>query len=75
VESPVADDAEMAKVPLLEADDRKPTPLAEEVPNAPTTGGAYALEEWGAEPRPVLGSGDLVLARRSPNERRQSLQL
>jgi hypothetical protein len=28
------------------------------------------LEEGGAEPRPVLGSGALVLARRGPNERR-----
>jgi hypothetical protein len=28
------------------------------------------LEEGGAEPRPVLGSGDLVLARSGPNERR-----
>jgi hypothetical protein len=28
------------------------------------------LEEGGAEPRPVLGSGNLVLARRGPNERR-----
>ena len=27
------------------------------------------MEEGGAEPRPVLGSGDLVLARRDPNER------
>jgi hypothetical protein len=29
-----------------------------------------AVEEGGAEPRPVLGSGDLILARRGPNERR-----
>jgi hypothetical protein len=28
------------------------------------------LEERGTEPRPVLGSGDLILARRGPNERR-----
>jgi hypothetical protein len=75
VEPPVATDAEMAEVPLLEASDRKPAPLAEEVPDAPTAGGADALEEGGAEPRPVLGSGDLVLARRDPNERRgQALQ-
>jgi hypothetical protein len=33
-----------------------------------------ASEEGGAEPRPVLGSGNLVLARRSPDGRRQSLQ-
>jgi hypothetical protein len=44
VEPPVAADAEMAKAPLLEAGDRKPTPLAEEVPNAPTAGGADASE-------------------------------
>jgi hypothetical protein len=67
MEPPVAADAEMAG-------DRKPAPLAEEVPNAPTAGGADALEEWGAEPWPVLGSGDLVLARRSPNERRRPLR-
>jgi hypothetical protein len=69
VEPPVAADAEMAEVSLLEAGDRKPAPSAEEVPDAPTAGGANALE-GGAEPRPVLGSGDLVLARRDPNERR-----
>jgi hypothetical protein len=28
------------------------------------------LEEGGAEPRPILGSGDLVLARQGLNERR-----
>jgi hypothetical protein len=38
VEPPVAADAEMAEVPLLEADGRKPAPLAEEVPDAPTAG-------------------------------------
>jgi hypothetical protein len=70
VEPPVAADAEMAEAPLLEAGDRKPTPLVEDVPDAPTAGGAGALEEGGAEPRPVLGSGDLVLARRDPNEQR-----
>jgi hypothetical protein len=70
VEPPVVTNAEMVEAPLLEAGDRKPTPLAEEVPDAPTAGGADALEEGGAEPRPVLGSGDFVLARRDPNERR-----
>jgi hypothetical protein len=70
VEPPVAADAEMAEALLLEAGDRKPAPLAEELPDAPTAGGADALEEGGAEPRPVLGSGDLVLAWRDPNERR-----
>jgi hypothetical protein len=33
-----------------------------------------ALEEGGAEPRPVLGSGNLVPVRRSPDGRRQSLR-
>jgi hypothetical protein len=70
VKPPVAADAEMVEAPLLEAGNRKPAPLAEEVPDAPTAGGADALEEGGAEPRPVLGSGDLVLARCDPNERR-----
>jgi hypothetical protein len=74
VEPPVVADAEMAEAPLLEAGGRKPAPLAEELPDAPTAGGADALEEGGAEPRPVLGSGNLVLARRSPDERRQSLR-
>jgi hypothetical protein len=62
VEPPVVADAEMAEAPLVEAGDRKPAPLAEEVPDAPTAAGADALEEGGAEPRPVLGSDDLVLA-------------
>ena len=33
-----------------------------------------ASDEGGAEPRPVLGSGNLVLAWRSPDGRRQSLR-
>jgi hypothetical protein len=33
-----------------------------------------ASEEGGAEPRPILGSGNLVPAQRSPDGRRQSLQ-
>jgi hypothetical protein len=33
-----------------------------------------ASEEGGAEPRPILGSGNLVPARRSPDRRRQSLR-
>jgi hypothetical protein len=70
VEPPVATDAKMAEVPLHEAGDWKPAPLTEEVPDAPTAGGADALEEGGAEPWPVLGSGDLVLALRNPNEQR-----
>jgi hypothetical protein len=56
MEPPVAADAEMAEAPLLEAGDRKPASLAEEVPDALTAGGADALEEgaqnrgssWGA---------------------------
>jgi hypothetical protein len=70
VEPPVAADAEIAEAPLLEVGDQKLAPLAEEVPVAPTAGGPDALEEGGAEPQPVLGSGDLVLARRYANERR-----
>jgi hypothetical protein len=33
-----------------------------------------ASEEGGVEPRPILGSGSLVPARRSPDGRRQSLR-
>jgi hypothetical protein len=69
VEPPVAADAEMAEAPLLEVGDRKPASLAEEVPDASTAGGPDALEEGGAELWPVLGSGDLIPARRDPNER------
>jgi hypothetical protein len=84
---PVAADAGMAKVPLLEVisdlpslghkeraaavaevGDRKPASLAEGVPDASTAGGPDALEEGCAEPRPVLGSSDLIPARRDPNE-------
>ena len=68
VEPPVAADAEMAEAPLLEVGDQKPASLAEEVPDASTAGGPDALEEGRAEPRPVLGSGDLIPARRNPNE-------
>jgi hypothetical protein len=87
MEPPVAGDAGMAKVPLLEVvsdlpslshkeraatvaevGDRKPASLAEGVPDAPTTGGPDASEEGRAEPRPVLGSGDLIPVRRDPNE-------
>jgi hypothetical protein len=70
VEPPVAAEAGMAEVPLLEVGDLKPASLAEGVPDASTAGGPDALEEGGAEPRPVLGSGDLIPARRDPNERR-----
>ena len=70
VEPPIATDAEMAEAPLLEVGDRKPASLAEEVPDAPIAGGSRRLGGGGVEPRPVLGSGDLILARRDPNERR-----
>jgi hypothetical protein len=69
VEPPIAADAEMAEAPILEVDDWKPASLAKEVPNVPTAGGPDALEEGGAEPWPVLGSGDLIPAWHNPNER------
>jgi hypothetical protein len=53
---------------VAEVGDRKPTSLAEVVPDASTAGGPNALEEGCAEPWPVLGSGDLIPARRDPNE-------
>jgi hypothetical protein len=95
VEPPVAADAGMAEVPLLdvvsdlpslghkeraaavaEVGDRRPASLAEGrpstssamVPDASTAGGPDALEEGHAKPRPVLGSGNLIPARRNPNE-------
>jgi hypothetical protein len=95
VEPPVATDAGMAEVPLLEVvsdlpilghkeratavaevGDRKPASLAERRPSTPsamapdasTAGGPDALEEGRVEPRPVLGSSDLIPARRNPNE-------
>jgi hypothetical protein len=70
VEPPIAADAEMAEALLLKAGDRKPAPLAEEVPDAPTAGGVDGLKEGGAEPRPVLGSGALVLTWHGPNKQR-----
>jgi hypothetical protein len=69
MEPPVAADVEMAEAPPLEVGGRELAPLAEEVSDAPAAGGAGASKEGGAEPRPVLGSGDLILARRGPNER------
>jgi hypothetical protein len=61
---------------VAEVGDRRPASLAEGrpststamVPDASTAGGPDALEEGRAEPRPVLGSGDLIPARRNPNE-------
>jgi hypothetical protein len=83
VEPPVAADAGMAEMPLLEVGDRKPASLAERRPStlpamvsdASTAGGPDALVEGRAEPRPVLGSGDLIPAWHDPNEwRGQALQ-
>jgi hypothetical protein len=95
VEPPVAADAGMAEVPLLEVvsdlpsldhkeraatvaevGDWRPASLAEGrhstssamVPDASTAGDPDALEEGRAEPRPVLGSGDLIPTWRNPNE-------
>jgi hypothetical protein len=95
VEPPVAADAGMAEVPLLEVvsdppslghkeratavaevGDREPASLADGrpstppamVPDASTAGDPDALEEGRAEPRPVLGSSDLIPARRDPDE-------
>jgi hypothetical protein len=59
VEPPVATDAEMAEVPLLEAGDRKPAPLAEEVLDAPTAGGADVLEEGKQNRGPSWGAATL----------------
>jgi hypothetical protein len=53
---------------VAEVGDRKPASLAEGVPDASTAGGPDALEEGCAEPRPVSGSGDLIPARRDPND-------
>jgi hypothetical protein len=61
---------------VVEVGDQKPASLVEEgpstssamVPDASTAGGPDALEEGRTEPRPVLGSGDLIPARRDPNE-------
>jgi hypothetical protein len=63
-------------VTVAEVGDRRPASLAEGrpstltamVPDASTIGGPDALEEGRAEPRPVLGSSDLILARCNPNE-------
>jgi hypothetical protein len=87
MEPPVAADAGMAEVPLLEVvsdlpslghkegaaavaevGDRKPASLAEVAPDASTIGGPNALEVGCTEPRPILGSDDLIPARRDPNE-------
>jgi hypothetical protein len=53
---------------VAEVGDREPASLAEVVLDASTVGGSDALEEGCAEPRPVLGSGDLIPPRRDPNE-------
>jgi hypothetical protein len=56
VEPSVAADAEMAEALLPEASDRKPAPLVEEVPDAPTVGGADALEEGAQNRGPSWGA-------------------
>jgi hypothetical protein len=61
---------------IAKVGDRRPASLAEGrpststamVPNASTAGGPDALEEGHAEPRPVLGSSDLIPVRRNLNE-------
>jgi hypothetical protein len=61
---------------VVEVGDRRPASLAEGrpstlsamVPDASTAGGPNALEEGRAKLRPVLGSGNLIPARRNPNE-------
>jgi hypothetical protein len=72
VEPPVAADAEMAEVPLLEVADREPASLAEGVPDASTAGGPDALEEgaqslgpsWGAATSFPHGAIPMSSARR-----------
>jgi hypothetical protein len=64
-------------IAVAEVGDREPASLVEGrpstpsamVPDASTAGGPDALEEGRAEPRPVLGSCDLIPARRDPKER------
>jgi hypothetical protein len=58
--------AEVVAVPAVEP----PVAADAEMVEASLLG---ASEEGGVEPRPVLGSGNLVPARRSPDGRRQSL--
>jgi hypothetical protein len=70
VEPLVTTNAKMVEVPLLEVADREPASLAEGVPDASIAGGSRRLGGGGAEPRPVLGSGDLIPAWHDPNERR-----
>jgi hypothetical protein len=63
-------------VAVAKVGDRRPASLAEGrpststamVPDVSTAGGPDALEEGRAEPWPILGSGDLIPARRNPNE-------
>jgi hypothetical protein len=56
MEPPVAADAEMAEVSLLEVGDRKPASLAEGVPDASTAGGPDALEEGAQNRNPSWGA-------------------
>ena len=59
MEPSVTVDAEMAEALLPEAGDRKPAPLVEEVPDAPTAGGADALEEGAQNRDPSWGAATL----------------
>jgi hypothetical protein len=52
----VAADAEMAEVLLPEVGDQRPAPLVEEVLDAPTAGGADALEEGAQNRGPSWGA-------------------
>jgi hypothetical protein len=56
VEPPVAADAEMAEVPLLEVGDQKLASLAEGVPDASIAGGPDALEEGAQNRDPSWGA-------------------
>jgi hypothetical protein len=65
--APVPASTEVVAVPAVEP----PVAADAEMAEASLLG---ASEEGGAEPRPVLGSGNLVPARRSPDGRCQSLR-
>jgi hypothetical protein len=65
--APATASVEVVAVPVMEP----PVAADAEMAEASLLG---ASEEGGAEPRPVLGSGNLVLARHSPDGRRQSLR-
>jgi hypothetical protein len=60
--------AEVGDWRLASLAEARPSTLTAMVPETSTAGGPDALEEGRAEPRPVLGSSDLIPARRNPNE-------